>query len=43
MVATYPITEKMAHETRIKLEERRGKMAAEDSSLDETSEGATPA
>ena len=43
MVATYPITEKMAHETRKKLEERRGNMAADNSTLDETSEGATPA
>jgi len=43
LVATYPITEKMAHETRKKLEERRGNMTSENSALDETSEGATPA
>ena len=33
MVSTYPITEKMAHETRQLLEERRGKMEADDDSL----------
>jgi GPH family glycoside/pentoside/hexuronide:cation symporter len=36
MVATYPITEKMAHDVRQKLEQRRGKMATEDENeLDE--------
>ncbi|MFQ3267185.1 MAG: GPH family glycoside/pentoside/hexuronide:cation symporter [Colwellia sp.] len=43
MVSTYPITEKMAHETRKKLEERRVNMTAKNSSLDEDNEGATPA
>ena len=43
MVATYPITEQMAHDTRNKLEARRGKMAAEANDLDENTEGATPA
>ncbi|MFQ3265358.1 MAG: hypothetical protein ACI9U5_001232, partial [Colwellia sp.] len=38
-----PITEKMAHETRKKLEERRVNMTAKNSSLDEDNEGATPA
>jgi GPH family glycoside/pentoside/hexuronide:cation symporter len=43
MVATYPITEKMAHDTRSKLEARRGKMAAEVNDLDKNTDGATPA
>ncbi|WP_114324864.1 MFS transporter [Candidatus Colwellia aromaticivorans] len=35
MVATYPITEQMAHDVRQKLEQRRGKMAVEDDSASE--------
>ncbi len=33
MVATYPITEQMAHEVRQKLEQRRGKVAADEDDL----------
>jgi len=44
MVATYPITEKMAYDVRMKLEKRRGKMAVEnESSSDENAQIETPA